>query len=190
MVGSSWRFVDPTNHEPFAKEPVTGHPQNCMAPPRPVPPGGPLRLVEAEGSHPFRFCTQPRIHRIPNCDLHQDALLETAAYRSAPMDCGPNVDQARDAANRLAWIRRLVRVTGPARPGRPTCGLPDDRAAIACRLVGPATPHRAAAEIGQLNLRSLRRYRSGADRKLLPGLARFSSCGQARLCSCLISSPS
>jgi hypothetical protein len=30
----------------------------------------------------------------PTCDLHQDAPLETAANRSVPMDCGPNVDQA------------------------------------------------------------------------------------------------
>jgi hypothetical protein len=60
-------------------------------------------LVEAEGSHPFRFCTQPRIHRIPNCDLHQDALLETAAYRSAPMDCGPNVDKARPSKSTTWW---------------------------------------------------------------------------------------
>jgi hypothetical protein len=98
MVGSSRRFVDLTSHEPFANEPVTGHPQNCMAAPEALPPGGPLRLVEAEGSLPFRVLHPASYPQDPNCDLHQDALLVTAVDRSAPMDCGPNVDQTPDGS--------------------------------------------------------------------------------------------
>jgi hypothetical protein len=47
-----------------------------------------------------------------SCDLHNDAPLETATNRSAPMDCGPNVDQT------LARVRVRVRSVADA------CGAP------------------------------------------------------------------
>jgi hypothetical protein len=47
-----------------------------------------------------------------SCDLHNDAPLETATNRSAPLDCGPNVDQT------LARVRVRVRSVADA------CGAP------------------------------------------------------------------
>jgi hypothetical protein len=44
----------------------------------------------------------------PTCDLHQDAPLETAANRSVPMDCGPNVDQATLGRLDLSHYEHLV----------------------------------------------------------------------------------
>jgi hypothetical protein len=45
-------------------------------------------------------CRRPRFPRIVPATWANDAPLETAANRSAPMGCGPNVDQARPARRR------------------------------------------------------------------------------------------
>jgi hypothetical protein len=71
------------------------------------------------------ICAWPCFPRIVSATWPNDAPLETAANRSAPMGCGPNVDQARPArgaaAHRVADLgwkvdpRRLPRQASPAR---------------------------------------------------------------------------
>jgi hypothetical protein len=64
-----------------------------------------------------------------SCDLGNDAPLETATNRSAPMGCGPTLDQARPARGAAA-----LRVADLARQGRPPPAAPDKRAPPSNRL--------------------------------------------------------
>jgi hypothetical protein len=77
------------------------------------------------------FCTRPRIRRIALGTWADDEPLETVGNRSAPMGCGPNWTRPAThggpgGLDQAPWSG--VGVVGPARPGRPTCGLPDDQA--------------------------------------------------------------
>jgi len=44
-------------------------------------------------AHPYQRSAPGLVSQDPTCNLDQDVLLETAANRSIPMECGSNVDQ-------------------------------------------------------------------------------------------------
>ena len=92
MVGSSPKARG-SDELPILREvPGTGHPQNCIATPRPRPTGGRLSMGRSGEGHRYQRCstgpsTQDRPQSVGRC---------SAEDRWVPMDAGPYVDQSRD----------------------------------------------------------------------------------------------
>ena len=76
------------------------------------------------------ICAWPCFPRIVSATWANDAPLETAANRSAPMGCGPNVDQARPARGAAA-----LRVADLGWQGRPPPAAPTSEPRRGERLV-------------------------------------------------------